>query len=323
MSEKTSWQPGASNALLRYRSDLYRKIRQFFHTRDVLEVITPSLGATGVTDLYVKSLKTSNSEHPLYLQTSPECYMKRLLAADSGPIYQICPAFRQDESGRFHNQEFSLLEWYRPGLSSDELMTEVEDLVGSLASTQPFQKHSYKELFEQQFKINPHSLDSDSLLSMCRRHFASGTEHLQSPIDDRSRENCLDMMFSRLIQPNLKSPCFVTHFPSSQAAMAETALFEGDQVALRFELFWEGVELANGYQELRDASVLALRMQADNKDRLALGLEQVPADNKLLQAMESGLPASSGVALGLDRLIMILTASQDLDQVLAFTTERL
>lgn len=323
MNKKNSWHPGTSNKLIRYRSDVYRQIRAFFFARNVLEVSTPLLGVTGVTDLGIQSLRVIAGGRSLSLQTSPEFYMKRLLAADSGPIYQICSAFRQDESGRFHNQEFSLLEWYRPGFELDDLMSELEELIWSVTHTESFQKRTYRELFEEEFGVNPHTLDAAALLSICHQNYSSGTEHLQSNIERRTRENCLDLLFARTIQPNLMLPSLVTHFPSSQSALAETAQIDGDEVALRFELFWEGIELANGYSELRDPSVLASRMESDNRDRETLGLEKVQVDEKLLQAMESGLPECCGVALGLDRLLMILTASESLDQVMTFVSDRL
>lgn len=317
------WQPGASNKLIAHRADLCRQVRNFFHSKSVMEVFTPLLGASGVTELQIGSLSVQESERLLYLQTSPEYYMKRLLASDSGPIYQIASAFRQGETGKLHNVEFTLLEWYRPGFEMVELMEEVEALILRLAPLGKFERISYKALFEQRFNKNPHGLDARELQHLCRESVPADLKHLESSIESRTRENCLDLLFSTEIQPRLIKPTFVTNYPASQAALAETREIEGDEVALRFELFCQGVELANGYFELTDADVLESRMERDNKDRAILGLPLVPADQKLLQAMRSGLPECSGVALGLDRLLMLITHSENLDQVIAFTSERL
>lgn len=358
-----NWRPGASGEFLAYRAGTYRQIRNFFHARNVLEVSTPLLGASSVTDLHIESLTVSASKRLLYLQTSPEFYMKRLLAAGSGPIYQICQAFRQGDAGRLHNLEFSLLEWYRPGFSLDQLMDEVEALINVLIAGDSFERYTYRELFEKRFDCNPHRLDTSELLNLCRTSTRVDTAHVQVVIDPgtlehsidnhstdnhstdshgtdnrsalnrrtlnrrtlnrRTKENCLDLLFAEEIQPALQSPTFVVNYPASQASLAETVQAEGDEIALRFELFWRGVELANGYFELRDAAVLESRMESDNRDRTLLDKVPVPCDRKLLQAMISGLPECSGVALGLDRLLMLLTQSTSLDQVIAFTSERL
>lgn len=317
------WQSGASNKLIADRADLCRQVRNFFHSKGVLEVFTPILGASSVTELQIGSLSVQESERLLYLQTSPEYYMKRLLASGSGAIYQIASAFRQGETGKLHNVEFTLLEWYRPGFEMVELMDEVEALILCLASLGKFERTSYKELFEHRFNKNPHDLGARALLDLCCESVPTDLKHLESPIESRTRENCLDLLFTAEIQPGLIKPTFVTNYPASQAALAETGEVEGDVVALRFELFCQGIELANGYFELTDADVLESRMERDNQDRAILGLPLVPADQKLLQAMRSGLPECSGVALGLDRVLMLITQSENLDQVITFTSERL
>lgn len=328
MEESTEWGPGVSLEMLRFRAGVLRQIREFFHQRGVMEVITPVLGTSTVTDLHIQSFSLENesaevSKRTLYLQTSPEFFMKRLLAAKkgSGAIYQMGPAFRRGEAGQRHNPEFLLLEWYRPGFTMVELMQEVLALVAELHRTpeaQVLHWGTYRSLFERYLGVNPHALSASELLSLCERRYPGNQTHLLSPIDRRTRENCLEYLFAQCIQPELTAPQFVTQFPASQAALSEVAMVDGDRVAQRFEFYWRGMELANGYQELRDADELASRMKEDNHDRQKLGLAVIEPDRHLLAAMRAGLPECTGVAMGIDRLVACLKENPSLEGVIPF-----
>lgn len=310
------WRPTTAAAALRARAELYRQLRAFFAARDYLEVDPPLLGRGGTTDPAIESFHTLYSGEQYYLQTSPEFSMKRMLAAGSGPIYAICKVFRQGEQGRHHNPEFTMLEWYRPGFDDHELMREVGELLRGMFDA-PLVKKSYRDIFLEHLNLDPHRAEL-AQLKQC------AGEHLDVSWDDDSRDIWLDLLFSHLIQPTLKDRITIVHdYPASQAALAKvTRDAEGQTVARRFEVFFAGAELANGYWELTDAAEQARRFAADNDYRRAAKLPTVQSDLKLVAALESGMPDCAGVALGVDRLLLLITGAEQLDEVIPFPWSR-
>jgi len=313
----SDWQPGAGPAMMRARAALYQQIRRFFAERDYLEIDPPLLGRAGTTDPAIESFLACAGEESFSLQTSPEFFMKRLLAAGSGPIFALCKVFRQEEQGRFHNPEFTLLEWYRPGFDDQQLMTEVGDLLAFLLDA-PVSRLSYREVFEAQLGLDPHRAGLADLQACAHRH-------IDLRIEDDNRDLWLDLLFSHLIQPRLdESITLIYDYPASQAALARVcADASGQQVARRFEAFYKGVELANGYWELTDAVEQGQRFARDNDRRRERGQNAVKADQHLLAALASGLPDCAGVALGVDRLLMLQTGASHLDQVIDFSWARI
>lgn len=311
-----SWQPGASIDTLFARAALLAKIRTFFTARSVLEVETPLLCSTGITDPAIEPLIVASgaSVGPArYLQTSPEYAMKRLLASGSGPIYQLARAFRDGEAGGRHNPEFSLLEWYHPGFDHHQMMSEVAELLFLCLGEQAVQRFSYRELFCQFLDVDPFTAPLSTLQDLAHRELDIG-------FSSGGRDLWLDLIMSHLIEPRLADlgMCFVYDYPASQAALSRI-VFSGDvQVGQRFELYVNGMELANGYCELTDPLEQRARFVADNVQRRENGQPERPLDELLLAAMEHGMPPCSGVALGVDRLLMLVTGITDIRGVLAF-----
>ena len=322
-----SWRSGIDSATLQQRSKIYRTIRRFFDDRGVAEVTTPVLGASGVSDLHIQSLSLVDDGQSWFLQSSPEYSMKRLLASGSGSIYQICPAFRAGELGSKHNTEFSMLEWYRVGYSLEELVAEVATLLQQAldvnqVQTSEFRFTTYRELFTSRFDVNPHDAGIETLRRLI---FAENltADHIDNIDDDATRNECLDLLFASCIEPGLEEPTFVLEFPAGQAALAKIAANDQyDVVARRFELYWQGMELANGYDELTDPAELRQRFEKNNTQRVARGLIEMAPDKKLLASM-SELPDCAGVAIGLDRLVMLLCGKTSIDEVLTFSRQRL
>lgn len=314
------WPPIASLAALRQWAELLSRVRAFFARRALLEVTTPLLCATTATDPQLASFVVSEGEpQPRFLQTSPELAMKRLLAAGSGPIYQISKAFRQHERGARHNPEFHLLEWYRPGFSLEQLMDEVAELVAELTGHRQFERLSYRTLFERYLGLDPFASPLDAL-----ERTARGQIEL-APAMAGDRQFWLDLLLTHLIEPQLASipALFVHDYPPEQAALARLRRDEhGAWVAARFELYLDGIEIANGYDELTDADEQRRRFIADNQQRQRLGQPQRPVDERLLAALAAGLPATAGVALGLERLAMVASGQHEIDAVIAFPFER-
>jgi elongation factor P--(R)-beta-lysine ligase len=313
---KTQWQPGATPDVLKMRAALLATIRQFFQTRNVLEVETPLLCSSGVTEPAIAPLAVASGQSiagTRYLQSSPEYAMKRLLAAGSGPIYQIARAFRDGEAGGRHNPEFSMLEWYRPGFDHHQLMTEVEQLMVACLGEKPVQRFSYRELFQHFMDIDPFTCSDQELASLA-------SSAVEVNFSSAERDVWLDLILSHLIEPSLKDSgyCFVYDYPASQAALSRLESVDDVTVGQRFELYVDGMELANGYCELTDPGEQRSRFEADNHRRLAMGLPEQPVDELLLAALDAGMPACSGVALGVDRLLMMRAGRSDIRDVLAF-----
>ncbi len=298
------WRPRATLETLRARARFFATLRAFFSRRGVMEVDTPLLSRAAAVDPNVESLGAPELG---WLHTSPEFFMKRLLAAGSGPIYQIAHVFRAEEIGRYHQREFTMLEWYRPGFASRELMDEVEAVVQAVGGPAGhYPRISYRNAFQRHANIE---VFDDSLAVLRARVAKAGVEFAVAPDDAdlNNRDFWLDLAMSTLVSPRLGAelPCFVYDYPASQAALA--ALRPGRvPVAERFELFWRGVELANGFHELRDAEEQRTRFGRDLATRAVRGQRQLPMDEHFLAALRYGLPDCSGVALGLDRLLMLL-----------------
>lgn len=313
------WRPSAGLALLRQRADLYRQIRSFFAARDVLEVDVPVLGETGVTEPHIDCLSLTCNGRQAWLQSSPEYYLKRLLAAGSGAVYSLGKVFRDGEAGRRHNPEFTLLEWYRPGWDEQALMDEVADLmvvVGAVSNAE-CRRMSYGELFLRVTGLDPHDCAD---VDLCER----AGELAGSDWSGEPRGHCLDLIFSLVVEPALPEGLVqVYDYPACQAALARLHRNEkGQWVARRFEAFLHGMELANGYFELADVVEQRARFERDNEIRRQLGKPELPLDEKLLSALASGLPDCAGVALGVDRLLMRLAGVDDIRRVLAFPWQR-
>ena len=307
-----NWQPSASLTVIRQRARIYGQIRTFFNTRGCLEVDTPVLMPTTSTDLNIASFELPHKLQRLYLQTSPEYAMKRLLAAGSGSIFQICHAFREGEAGRLHNPEFSLLEWYRTGYDYRQLMDEIELLITTLSLSRcRFSRVSYRELFRQSLQLEIEELALDDLRRRCER-LVPGTD--SGGLDT---DQCLDLLLAMAIAPAMRGYLFVYDYPISQAALARAGA-EDAGVAERFELFYDGIELANGFSELTDADQQRARFERDNRARRERGLPELEIDELLLAALESGIEDCAGVALGLDRLLMVMLDLDSIDQVLTF-----
>lgn len=327
MAEQSpEWRPSASLEALRIRAEMLSRLRQYFAGQGVLEVETPLLSAAGIPDPHIPSFTTApgpDGEAPRYLNTSPEFAMKRLLAAGSGAIYQVCKAFRRGEQGTWHNPEFTLLEWYRPGFDHLRLMDEVDALVRQLAEgLRPLgstERLSYRACFEQHLQIDPLTA-SVSALKSCAQ--AQGLGTIAGMADD-DRDGWCDVLLSHCIQPHLGKDglTFIYDYPASQAALARIRPDE-PPVAERFELFIDGIELANGFHELRDAHEQHARFEVDLARRQAEKMEPIPLDERFLKALDAGLPACAGVALGLDRLLLVLTGRGNLRETLAFSYER-
>ena len=312
-----NWQPSAPLDLLKKRANILHNIRSFFADRNILEVETPLLAAASVSDPGLHSIAVDYAGKR-FLQTSPEQHMKRLLAAGSGDIFQMCKAFRQDESGSRHNPEFTILEWYRCGMNLEHLAQESCQLIQAIAANAPttVHTHSYSELCISHYGCDPITASYDQLLQ-------SVSNDEQSSCAQFSRYHLVDYLFSFHVEPQLKALHIVTDFPPWQAALSQTRTRDdGAETSQRFEVYWQGIELANGYLELLDSSLLRERHLLDNQQRTNEGLDTMSAMTHLEQAMHHGLPACCGVALGIDRLVMIACEAQAIGDVISFTFDR-
>jgi elongation factor P--(R)-beta-lysine ligase len=317
-----SWQPGASLAALKTRAAMLGRARAFFAQRAVLEVETPILSAAAVSDPQLQSLHTqvAGIAEPRYLQTSPEYAMKRLLAAGSGDIYQVCKVFRDEEQGRWHNPEFTMIEWYRLGFDDAALMDEVEALLKrmleGLRDLPSAERLSYSAALQRHAGVDAFNAGDDALAAAAVRHGI----HCDSTLD---RDAKLDLLMGLVVGPRLgvERPCFVCDYPVSQAALARLKAGVTQAVAARFELYWDGIELANGFHELANGSEQRARFVADLKTRAARGQVQPPLDENLLAALQHGLPDCAGVALGFDRLVAVALGATRLSEAMSFTIE--
>ena len=327
------WRPSADLAVMRCRAETLNKIRLFFKDRQVLEVDTPALSHAGNPDSYIESFvcqyEGPGGSKQLYLQTSPEFAMKRLLASGSGPIYQICKAFRNEELSRLHNPEFTMLEWYRPEFDHHKLMLEVEDLLkylGLLSEDQFVLKMTYQALFERYANVDPHCAELSKLWACIHEHKINlGNQNISDNdgLTGFDKDALLNVILTHVIEPELSQIpfVFVYDFPSSQASLAKIRP-SSPSVAERFELYGRGVELANGFNELTDKVEQHDRFVQDQLIRKQKQQQEIEIDQYLIDALSEGLPDCAGVAIGLDRLIMLLSDKQTLKEVIAFPIER-
>jgi elongation factor P--(R)-beta-lysine ligase len=326
------WHPSAAIEVLRLRAQLLATARRFFAERQVLEVDTPVLVNAAVTQPQIECARVlfEDGARPLFLHTSPEYAMKRLLAAGSGDLYQICHVVRGRERSRLHNPEFTLIEWYRLGFDAERLMDEVAALVGTLLAPGgrecAIERLSYREVFQRALGLDPLEADLAQLESAARDCGYRAGEAARAPAGAAAlgrRDELLDFLMAVPIGPQLGRGrlTFVHRYPASQAALARLDP-QDPRVALRFELYAEGVELANGFEELADAAEQRSRFLADQRERLRRGLPAHDIDERLISALRAGLPPCSGVALGFDRTLMLAAGAQCIDDVLAFSTER-
>lgn len=307
----TNWRPGIDQEILHQRAQLLARIRQFLSDRGVLEVTTPLITTSGVTDPNIDSLALDGQAG--YLRTSPEYYHKRLLAAGCGDLFELGPVFRANETGRHHRCEFWLLEWYRIGWSwralAEELVELVHDCGARETSLQPEARYrSWRSCLESRLQCDPLTCDDTELI---RR-----SPQLPADCD---RDMRLDYLFATEVQPHFPADRLtVVHgYPASQAALARLDP-EDSRIAERFEVFWGAVELANGYRELTCATEQRRRFQQDIRRREQLGRPPMSVDENLLAALDAGLPECAGVALGLERLLLMMTGSEDIHRLIPF-----
>jgi elongation factor P--(R)-beta-lysine ligase len=328
MSPGEDWRPSAAAGAVRERAALLARTRQFFAARGVLEVDTPIVVNSPASDVHLVSASVAlaaahaHADAPrLYLHTSPEYAMKRLLAAGSGDIYQICHVVRGAERGRLHNPEFTLVEWYRLGLPLGGLMDEVEALtrllLGPAAAARRSERLSYREAFERELGLDPLSAP-DSTLAAAAARFG-----LETRLAGDHRDQLLEFLAACALGPRLGRGAltFIHGYPASQAALARLDP-QDPRTALRFELYCEGIELANGFEELQSEPEQRARFARDNAARARAGLPLAPPDERLLAALAAGLPACAGVALGFDRTLMLAVGAAHIDEVLSFPTAR-
>ncbi len=329
-SSKPSYEPTMTVSMAQKRAQFMSAIRQFFATRHVLEVQTPLLSQAGNTDTFLQSVaaQVTYQDKPCtyYLHTSPEFAMKRLLASWQVPIYQICPVFRDNEIGVRHNIEFTMLEWYQPNYSLDDMAAELGELLEALYGYPIVLSHyRYVDAFMDFVGIHPLTAgiavlkavaEDKGLTGFNFNSTASGAINNEADI----RQSWLDLLFSHAVEPNLGHdlPTLIIEYPPATAALAKTAVDkDGNTVAKRFELYINGIEIANAYDELADGQALRERFEHDNQLRQHHNLPQMPIDERLLEASDDLIPCS-GIAVGVDRLLMVITGASSLEQVIPF-----
>lgn len=319
------WRSDSSVHLLKQRAAALRQIRDFFEHRGVWEVETPLLCHHGSCDPFIKSWRAyvdgDGRNEAGYLQTSPEYAMKRLLAGGSGSIYQICKAFRGDEQGRYHNPEFTLLEWYRVDWTYQQLMAEAAELIQQFLPTIPITHYSYRQLFLEILSLDPWQVNAQELQNAACAHGVS----VPDTVDANDKDMWLMWLMATVIEPQWrgKGLVFVYDYPPSQAILADLTEKEYGLVAKRFEIYIDGIELANGFQELQDTTAQRARFVADNEKRRCLGLPLVAIDEYLLAALAAGLPSCAGIALGIDRLLLSVFKQETLSQVMTFSFSKI
>jgi lysyl-tRNA synthetase class 2 len=323
-----TWQPTLTWKNAQKRAQILQLIRQFFAGRNVVEVETPALSQGTVTDAYLEAfvckynfLTNSSTEQSvdLYLQTSPEFHMKRLLASGYGCIYSIAKAFRHEEAGRYHNPEFTLLEWYRIGFNQFDLMNEVSELLKAILDCNKPIFISYQDIFISRVGIDPLTTSFDELVAVLAR-YNKGDDWL---INQHDCDALLQFMFTEIIEPTIgmNEPCFVYNFPVAQASLAKVSE-QDTRVAERFECYYRGVELVNGFNELTDAKEQQQRFEQDNTKRVVQDLAVKPIDKNFMAALNFGLPSCAGVAMGIDRLVMLALESGHISETHVFSIDK-
>ena len=323
-----TWQSSMNWQDAQQRAKILQQVRQFFAERNVVEVETPSLSQGTVTDVYLDALSCkydfladSPAGHSteLFLQTSPEFHMKRLLASGYGCIYQIAKAFRHEESGRYHNPEFTMLEWYRIGFDQFDLMHEVSELLKTVLGGDKAVFTSYQDIFIETVSIDPLVTTFDELVEVLNKYHQSA----DWLIEMNDVDLLLQFIFTEIIEPTIgiNAPQFIFDFPIAQASLAKVSV-DDPRVAQRFECYFKGIELVNGFNELTDADEQLTRFEQDNAKRKVQELPVKPIDRNFIDALKQGLPQCSGVALGIDRLVMLALDIKKISEVLSFSIER-
>ncbi|WP_372863283.1 EF-P lysine aminoacylase EpmA [Psychrobacter sp.] len=325
-SHKPNYAPTMTLAMAQQRAKFIGDIRQFFISRQVLEVQTPLLSQAGNTDTFLQSVAAhvtyQDRPYTYYLHTSPEFAMKRLLASWQVPIYQICPVFRDNEIGVRHNIEFTMLEWYQPNYSLDDMAGELNELLAALYGHPVVMSHyRYVDAFMDFVGIHPLTASLSALQAVAEDRGLIGFDFNDADdSEENRRQSWLDLLFSHAVEPNLGHdlPTLIIEYPPATAALAKTALDkEGNKIAKRFELYINGIEIANAYDELADGPALRERFEQDNQLRQRHGLPQMPIDEHLIAASDDLIPCS-GIAVGVDRLLMVMTGAKNLEEVIAF-----
>ena len=323
-----NWQPTLTWKNAQKRALILQQIRQFFAERQVVEVETPALSQGTVTDVYLDAFtckynfladSPADQSADLYLQTSPEFHMKRLLASGYGCIFQIAKAFRHEESGRNHNPEFTMLEWYRIGFDQFDLMSEVAELLQVVLGGDKAILSSYQDIFMQTVSIDPLTASFDELVEVLKKYDQSA----DWLIEMHDADLLLQFIFTEIIEPTIgiNEPQFIYNFPIAQASLAKRSI-DDPRVAQRFECYFKGIELVNGFNELTDANEQVARFEQDNAKRAAQGLPVKPIDKNFIDALKHGLPQCAGVALGIDRLVMLALDIKNISAVQSFSIER-
>lgn len=319
------WRPSATGEVIRQRAAMLARVRAYFAAEDLVEVHTPVLSAAAPSDPQIEPIAAQPASGPArWLQTSPEFPMKRLLAAGIGDCYQVCPVFRDGESGRLHGPEFTMIEWYRTGFSAAELRRDVERLLQAatrgLRSFAPARTHAYRDAIREASGIDCRATDAAAVrAALAARGIVPAGDH------GWDADAWLDLLMGAVVGPALghEAPAFVTDYPPAQAALARLRTDEtGASVAERFELYVDGIELANGFRELGDAAEQRRRFGQDLALRRRRGQRIAPLDERLLAALGHGLPDCSGVALGFDRLVMVALGLPDLASAMCFAHDR-
>lgn len=311
------WKPSASMETLHKRAEIMNNVRAFFNGRGYLEVETPSLSPFGTSEVHLSSIASTVNGKPYFLHTSPEYAMKRLLASGSGPIFQLARVYRDEELGRWHNPEFTMLEWYSLDIDHHDLISEVDEFLQTILKTPALQKITYRDAFLQSCDVDPFTASLNEFKNILIHHELANV----FSADESDRCAYLYLLMSHIVEPYLAKfdmPIAVYDFPKDQASLAIVS----GEYAHRFEIYYRGLELANGFHELCDPVLQRERFRADNEERMQKGLAPSLLDTNFLSALESGLPACSGIAVGIDRLIAIALKAKSLAEVMAFDFSR-
>jgi len=321
------WKSNLSWEKAKDRARVIHSIRQFFLNKNIIEVETPILSSGTITDAYIEAFEctfdfydsiNSKKSNILHLQTSPEYSMKRLLASGYQSIYQLCKAFRHEEGGKYHNPEFTILEWYRVGFNHHQLINEVQELLQLVLNVQWCEKITYQDAFIGLLDVDPLDTDIVELKQALYHHGVHGDWiETETEIDI-----LLQVLFSECIENKigLEAPCFIYNYPVSQASLAKESEHD-PRVSQRFECYFKGIELANGFNELTDVGEQIKRFELDNERRRSLGKDVKPIDENFVNALEFGLPSCAGVALGIDRLLMLAMEQNSIKEVMNFTID--
>ena len=317
-SRQNDFGPAASLDVMERRDALLRKLREFFHWRGFIEVETPLLANEIIPELHIEPMGAGGGQ---FLQASPELYMKRLLAAGAKAIFQVTRSFRSGERGRLHSPEFTIVEWYRVGDDMRAGIDLLDELAQALLQSQPAARSTYADVFRRVLQLCPHTVRVDELASVAEKFGVA----IPAGLNRADRDEWLNLLLATRIEPELgrDRPEIVYQFPASQASLAKVVSSDGgNAVAERFELYYRGIELANGFHELTDAAEQRRRFEVVNAARIADGRLALPLPESLLAAMEHGLPDCTGCALGFDRLVMLAMGGHSIDEVIAFPQDR-